>query len=252
MSDEEQRRSMDDVLSSIRRIMRPGNGGSAAPVEPKPEGAAAAGPAAAEVVPLPGPGAPVATGGGTAPAAGAPVPDEEDDEPLDLTEMMVAEPEPEPVAAMPDGTADDVLWPAAPSDEPAGDVGAADAWPGMPDPEPVADSPLSPPDWEPMPDDMDEAPGDADGAEAEIAARLGPEEEPEGDLPGAEPAETGTALAVADDGERALMIDEGALEDMIRRVVRAELVEGEIGRNISENVRRLIEAEVARALRDRD
>lgn len=45
----------------------------------------------------------------------------------------------------------------------------------------------------------------------------------------------------------AVSLDESAIEDMIRRVLREELM-GEIGQNISANVTRMIETEVTRRL----
>lgn len=68
-----------------------------------------------------------------------------------------------------------------------------------------------------------------------------------------------------DQGGDAVVIDEAALEDMIRRIVRDEVaaalpgddrmrevvheeLQGDVGQNISENVQRLIRAEVARIL----
>jgi hypothetical protein len=75
------------------------------------------------------------------------------------------------------------------------------------------------------------------------------------------------------DDEDGLMIDEAALEDMIRRIVREELAAerdemadaeermrglvreelmGELGQNISHNVKRLVASEVERLLADRD
>lgn len=69
-----------------------------------------------------------------------------------------------------------------------------------------------------------------------------------------------------DDGGDAVVIDEAALEDMIRRIVRDEIAQavsedtmkrivheelnGELGQRISVNVRRMIQDEVARLLRD--
>jgi len=72
---------------------------------------------------------------------------------------------------------------------------------------------------------------------------------------------------VEETGGDAVVIDEAALEDMIRRVVRDELTQtgpgdemirqiiheelsGDIGQRISANVRRLIQDEVSRLLRD--
>lgn len=59
------------------------------------------------------------------------------------------------------------------------------------------------------------------------------------------PAEEPDAAAEED----SLVIDEAALEQMIRDVIRDELVNGEIGRNISVNVQRMIEAEIAKAMK---
>lgn len=47
--------------------------------------------------------------------------------------------------------------------------------------------------------------------------------------------------------QNAVSLDESAIEDMIRRVLREELM-GEIGQNISANVTRMIETEVTRRL----
>ncbi|MEM6357687.1 MAG: hypothetical protein AAF844_18670 [Pseudomonadota bacterium] len=69
-------------------------------------------------------------------------------------------------------------------------------------------------------------------------------------LPATVHTETAPAMAAQGQGG-AVIMDESALEDMIRRVIRAELVEGELGRNISANVRRLIEDEIARAMLNR-
>lgn len=87
--------------------------------------------------------------------------------------------------------------------------------------------------------------------------------------PAAEPA----VAAPSDADEDAMLIDEAALEEMIRRIVREELdaregeagpdddqirrvlreeLAGETGQNISRNVKKLIGAEVARLLAERD
>ncbi|MEM1385616.1 MAG: hypothetical protein AAGG06_18490 [Pseudomonadota bacterium] len=47
-----------------------------------------------------------------------------------------------------------------------------------------------------------------------------------------------------------LQMTEAELEAMIRRIVKEELTEGEIGQNISQNILQLIEEEVAEALRE--
>lgn len=63
------------------------------------------------------------------------------------------------------------------------------------------------------------------------------------------PTPTATAVAVApiEAVEDAVVIDEAALEDMVRRIVRDELM-GEMGIRMTKNVTRLIQDEVARAL----
>ncbi|MEM1277807.1 MAG: hypothetical protein AAGH74_14885 [Pseudomonadota bacterium] len=79
-----------------------------------------------------------------------------------------------------------------------------------------------------------------------------------------EPEEIGTEIAALEavpvypmDAEppaepvNALALDEAALEAMIKRVINEELM-GEIGQNISANVQRLIEAEVARRLGEKN
>ncbi|MBK0398022.1 hypothetical protein H0I76_02365 [Limibaculum sp. M0105] len=71
------------------------------------------------------------------------------------------------------------------------------------------------------------------------------EETAAADAPSAEPAAM-TLPAVA--GETPPVDEEAALEETIRRVIREELVEGEIGNNISRNVQRMIREEVERML----
>lgn len=100
----------------------------------------------------------------------------------------------------------------------------------------VAETPMQ----EPSPD----AAPVVDPAVAAVAAAAIPAALPPGS------AETLPA-ATAEGTGGAVIMDESALEDMIRRVIRTELVEGELGRNISANVRRLIEDEIARAMLSR-
>lgn len=71
---------------------------------------------------------------------------------------------------------------------------------------------------------------------------------------------TASAGAAAPDREtlrrmvREILLDEltsGAVEDAVRDIIRDELMNGEIGRNISQNVLGLIQSEVAKALDER-
>lgn len=90
------------------------------------------------------------------------------------------------------------------------------------EPAPVADAeerPLTPPDW-------------SEDAATDEAPRV-------------EPAAM-TLPAVA--GATPELPEDAALEALIRRVIREELLEGEIGQNISRNVQRLIREEVERIL----
>ena len=66
------------------------------------------------------------------------------------------------------------------------------------------------------------------------------------------PAASSSAPAPHDQGGGdALVLDEAAIEAMIRRVLQEELM-GPIGQNISTNVQRMIEAEIARRMGSRD
>ena len=90
--------------------------------------------------------------------------------------------------------------------------------------------------------------------------------------PAPEPARMAAAAAEDDGQDDGMVIDEAALEELIRRVVREELdaregaggadddtirrvlreeLAGETGRNISRNVQKLIQAEVARLVGNR-
>ncbi|MEM6677330.1 MAG: hypothetical protein AAF675_05615 [Pseudomonadota bacterium] len=110
---------------------------------------------------------------------------------------------------------------------------------------------LAPPAWDPDPEDTgfmpqssarstEDAGAEVDNLPAAQAAVSGPEDQSGSDagVP---------ALAEAGQG-RAVIMDESALEDMIRRVIRSELMEGDLGRNISANVQRMIEDEIARKM----
>lgn len=76
----------------------------------------------------------------------------------------------------------------------------------------------------------------ADQAEAEVRARL------ERDLAEAAPAPEAPA---------SLTFDEAVLRDLVRDILREELA-GALGERITRNVRKLVRAEIARALAARD
>lgn len=85
-----------------------------------------------------------------------------------------------------------------------------------------------------------EAIGEAAASDGETAAK--------DEVPDVSEEETAAAVEADETGTAGL--DESAIEAIVRRVIREELVEGDIGRNISENVKRLIQHEVAQALKD--
>ncbi|MEL6769182.1 MAG: hypothetical protein AAFP17_18535 [Pseudomonadota bacterium] len=143
---------------------------------------------------------------------------------------------PEPDAAAPLPPHDDAVI-----DEPGED----------PAPMPVDEAPFGGPVSDtPAEDPVEESapafdPAAAAAAALPAAAAVIPAAAPEA------PAEETLPAATTEGTGGAVIMDESALEDMIRRVIRAELVEGDLGRNISANVRRLIEDEIARAMLNR-
>ncbi|MEO0425947.1 MAG: hypothetical protein AAF160_00765 [Pseudomonadota bacterium] len=159
-------------------------------------------------------------------------------------DMPPSDGEPDALDDAIDTTADE-LSEAAPSidDVPVGPVSPPEDV--APD---LSDDPIEPEPFAPEPDipaaehyASDELDPTLDPATAASAGAV---------LPATVQAETAPAMAAQGQGG-AVIMDESALEDMIRRVIRAELVEGELGRNISANVRRLIEDEIARAMLNR-
>lgn len=176
-------KSMDDVLASIRRIVRSERAavrpvdGTTSKTEPEVSSPGAPAPAVAP---------PPAGGADMTPA------EPDADAPLDLTQAMRAEPAPEAPPPPPPT----VEAPAAPTPEPPD--AAEEPKPAV---EPVADTPTEQPETE--------------AVEAMLAAGL----------------------------------SRDALVDLIRETVRDELINGEIAKNISANVTRMIREEVAKATR---
>lgn len=207
MSNDGERRSMDDVMASIRRIIRSEK--SAEPEAP---------PARPYSAPEP-----------------APVSETEDDV-LPLTAEMMEEVTPD----VPESLAESIQM----SVEPEPELGTEP----QVEPEPEVQSrPINP---------------ELSGGMSELRRSLRVEEpvediEPEPEAGPAieqtpEPeasAAQGDVMPEAMDGPSSdgVMLDEAALESMVRRILREELM-GEIGQNISSNVTRMIETEVARRL----
>lgn len=225
------RKSMEDVLAAIRRIVR-----NEKPVE-------------------------------TSPAMGPQVDDDDDDDaPLTLTPAMrsdtgaamMAEPAPSPMQMAPMTAPMAVAEPA-----PMATMAGAEApsmrtilQPAMPEaammPPPAAPE-LSMPEapqiampevpqtpmagWSaPETRAPEPAPREQAGGMGSFAAMARPA-----------PAMPAAAVQPVDTVEDAVVIDEAALEDMVRRIVRDELM-GEMGLRMSKNVTRLIQDEVARQM----
>lgn len=225
------RKSMDDVLSSIRRII--GNEGEEAggpPRDPGP-GAADAGPPRGGTQPL-DLGAPIAPPRPTGATGG-----EGPGDPLSLTPNMRVD------------------FSKLKDDDPDADAPVSPPEPAMSSgPKLTAVEPSRP--VPPMPESL----------AAEATGTLPPAPPPSpADLSAHPPADGETETAFADEDEDALIIDEAALEDLIRRIVREEIDQvtagptdadmrrivqeelmGDVGQNISRNVQALIKAEVAK------
>ncbi|MEL6476941.1 MAG: hypothetical protein AAFR17_06395 [Pseudomonadota bacterium] len=169
---------MDDVLASIRRIIRSDKG-------PAAEAASPAKPSS------PGPQSPPPS-----PARNPAV------------EVAAADSASEPLTLTPD------MMVGGSSTDPA----PTSAQPSMPSPpKPAQDLPPRAP---------------------EPAATVAP-------LQPAQPASAMPAIAEPQQASAPLVLDEAAVEGMVRRVLHEELM-GQIGQNISANVQRMIEAEIAK------
>ncbi|MEM7236537.1 MAG: hypothetical protein AAF501_01750 [Pseudomonadota bacterium] len=222
MSGDGERRSMDDVMASIRRIIR-----SEKSAEPEPTR-----PTLQSDVPVPAPPEP-----------------EAEEEVFSLTTDMMEEVE--------DAVEADV--------EPDVDDGPADFDPatlrnlaGVPTAEKAVEMPPLRADPEPEPEPVASVEAvEPDALDPEPEPEAGPEVEPEPEIEAGPDAQTVPVVPLAqgdvvtepaEDAEpEAVMLDEAALESMVRRILREELM-GEIGQNISANVTRMIETEVSRRL----
>lgn len=128
--------------------------------------------------------------------------------------------------------------------------------------EPVPEPAQATSEPEPMPLTFDmvvEEETDNSPAPAENAEPTPVPEEPAADLPEAaeEPAleeplalDEATIIATSEEPQPAPALDEAAIEEIVKRVLHEALM-GEIGQNISANVKQLVETEVAKQLRDR-
>ena len=104
------------------------------------------------------------------------------------------------------------------------------------------------PDWQDAGPEEPAPPGDAaqddaamdalwaDAAEAEVLRQL---------------AEEGVSAQAAPPGEDDMIYEENLLRDLVRDIIREEL-QGELGERITRNVRKLVRAEIARAMALRD
>jgi len=250
MSDAPRKRDGDEVLASVRRLVtddrtRPVRGADAAGrlvltpqlrvAPPRPDGAAAR-PAAGSALPQARP----ATGGAAppvGPAAGAGSPQAEA-QPLSRSQPPVRVPRPapsspaDPDTASPDATclAPGSLALAAPMPSPVASVAAPVAArgtlrPGAPA-EPFAEGRAH------VQEPVGHGPGVGDAAPSVAAS-----------------GEAAPAVPAAGAAGEALL-DEAALRALIAEVVREEL-RGETGERVTRNLRKLIRAEIARALSGR-
>lgn len=218
MSGEDDRKSMDDVLASIRRIVR-------AEKDPNAEPAADATSAAPEEAPKADPEPSSPTVSPQEPASTDPAPElapvPEESAPLALTSEMRRD------DALPDDGAADT----ADADEAAADM--PDAEPGPP--------PQSAP--------TDNAGAALVGAGAAAAAMAGSSmtDDRVSDI-GSLPIDRSDIREIVLDVLREEMATGGSASDAIRGIIRDELMAGEIGQNISQNVMTLIQSEVTKAL----
>jgi hypothetical protein len=110
---------------------------------------------------------------------------------------------------------------------------------------------------ESAPEEPKEAPDTAEAldAAAESEAVVAPSPEPAADPQPATASQAAPPLMATDlydaDGTPLAVLDETALSEIVRQVLRAEL-QGELGERITRNVRKLVRAEINRALLARD
>lgn len=176
MSNETERRSMDDVLASIRRIIRSDKGPGADISAPKPPSAA----------PEPAPSSEPA-----------------DNAPLALTpDMMVST--------------------SADSDQKKPETDNA-----------------------PLPFTSAAPTSDVSPSSGQVMAQPVPADPEKTVVPAPVAPESTAPVVAAPQASAPLVLDEAAIEGMVRRVLHEELM-GQIGQNISANVQRMIEAEVAK------